>query len=226
MVALLQKEFPDAADATLTWRIFDLKSRGLLYHAGRGQYTTDTAKKEFCPVLGSGSLRYYGRAADAVGSGAICCFTDTAWVMDVAEQTIKPTFIVIEAEKSALPSIYDVLSELSRKVFLNPDAADVHTYVSTHDRAIVLRPLVSEAPTISVNGVVVSSLEKILVDAVAVAELYAGLQPNLTTLFQKARDHYALNESRLRRYARRRDRLDEVEPYLLVGKTAKNQNTE
>lgn len=128
--------------------------------------------------------------------------------------SLSPTFILIEVEKAYLNAAYEALSELSRKVFLNPDADDVKRYVSTHDRAIVVRPLVSEAPTVDVRSVTASSLEKLLVDAVVYADLYAGLQSHLTDLFQKARDQYTLNESRLRRYARRRDRLSEIELYL------------
>ena len=214
LVALLQAEFPDAAEATLTWRIHDLKSRGLLHAAGRGQYTTQPAKPDYLPIITSGPLRLYQKATAVLPSGTARCLTDTAWLSELLGLSSPVSFILIETEKAQLNTVYDALVELSRKVFLNPDASDVQRYVSTHDRAVVLRPLVSEAPTNDMEGVIASSLEKLLVDAIVYTDLYANLQPHLPTLFYNVRSQFSLNESRIRRYARRRDRLNEIEPYL------------
>lgn len=211
LLTLLRIEFPDLSDATLTWRIHDLKSRGLLYSAGRGRYVL-AAPDSFAPAPSSGPLRMMTRLRTGLPDIA-CCLSETSWL-----NTLLPTeglapklsFTLIEVEKAAIDTAFGLLLDFSRKVFLNPDATEVERFVRLHDRAVIVRPLVSEAPTTALNGIVVSSLEKILVDALVHTDLYADYQPLLPLLFNQARDRFNLNLDRLRRYARRRDKLDEL----------------
>jgi hypothetical protein len=212
---LLRGEYPNLSDATLTWRIHDLKSRGVLYSAGRGLYVLDPPAA-FQPVLASTPRRMMNRLLTDL-PGADCCLSETNWLNEVlpsAEPLPKLSFTLIEVEKAHLETAYGLLLGFSRTLFLNPDATEVERFVRLHDRAIVLRLLVSEAPKITVNGTPVSSLEKMLVDALVHTDLYSDYQPRLRLLLHNAHDHFALNLDRLRRYARRRDKLNELNELL------------
>lgn len=215
LLDLLRGEYPDLSDATLTWRIHDLKSRGLLYSAGRGLYVPDPPAT-FLPVLASTPRRMINRLIADL-PGADCCLSETNWLNSVlpgTESAPKLSLTLIEVEKAHLETAYGLLLGFSRTVFLNPDATEVERFVRLHDRAIVLRLLVSEAPKMTVSNVPVSSLEKMLVDALVHTDLYADYQTRLGMLLNNARDHFALNLDRLRRYARRRDKLNELNELL------------
>ncbi|RTQ45462.1 hypothetical protein EJV47_25330 [Hymenobacter gummosus] len=217
LLGLLQQEYPELTDATLTWRIHDLKSRGVLCSVGRGLYASHPARPEFMPALDSGSVRLYRTAQRAV-PGQVVCLADTAWLNQLRpEAPALPSFRLLEVAKPHLPAVYEALQELSRFTFLAPPAADVLRYVHLHERAVVLRPLVTEAPLLTTSeGCTIGSLEKQLVDALAHADLYAHYQDHLPDLYRYARQHFSLHESRLRRYARRRAQLPQVEALLSV----------
>jgi hypothetical protein len=219
LLALLRAENPQLSLATLIWRIHDLKTRGLLQARSRGQYATmSSALPEFEPLLDSGNrrlLRFAQRALPA-NTTALICLTDTAWLNRLRPSApVLPSYRLLEAPKAHLPALYDALLELSRFVFLAPPPADVLRYLLLHERAVVLRPLPSEAPLLTLpDGLTTSSLEKLLVDALAHADLFDHYQSHLPALFQYAAQHYALHPSRLRRYARRRNLLPAIEPLL------------
>lgn len=211
LLTLLRAEFPDLSDATLTWRIHDLKSRGILYSAGRGLYVLE-APDAFQPIPASGPLRMMARLRSGLPTIAIC-LSETGWLNALLpEGTTAPklSFTLIEVERASLDTAFGLLLDFSRKVFLNPDATEVERFVRLHDRAVIVRALVSEAPTMEISKTTVSSLEKLLVDALVHTDLYADYQPLLPLLMGQARDRFKLNLDRLRRYARRRDKLDEL----------------
>ena len=54
------------------------------------------------------------------------------------------------------------------------------------------------------------TLEKILVDIIADEELFAAQQGELEFIFKSAFDKYNINESKMKRYASRRNRKTEI----------------
>ena len=195
LLALLHNEFPNLSAATLVWRIHDLCHRGLLHTHSRGRYSVQPARPEFMPALDAGGRRLLRQARQVLPPGTPLCLTDTATLNQLR--------------------LYTALLEHSRLVFLAPPPADVRRYVLLHERAVLLRPLPSEAPLLTLPGdITTSSLEKLLVDALAHADLFDNCQAELPALFHYATQHFALNDSRLRRYARRRNLLASLEPLL------------
>jgi hypothetical protein len=214
LLTLLSQAQPDVPAATLVSRLHTLKSRGVLHSVGRGCYTAAAPRPVFAPVLDNGAMRLMRQAQQALPTGAPVCFSDTAWLNELHQEAPLPSYRLIEANKSHLPALYEALGAHSRLVFLNPDAAAVLNYVHRHERAVVLRPLISEAPLSVAAGTCTSPLEKLLVDALAHRDLYLDYQLGLAGIFAFARQHYALNESRLRRYANRRDLWAEIQHLL------------
>ncbi|WP_319805332.1 DUF6577 family protein [Hymenobacter latericus] len=214
LLTLLSQEQPDVPAATLVSRLHALKSRGILHSVGRGSYTAAPPRPVFSPSLDNGTARLVRQAQQALPAGASLCFSDTAWLNALHEEAPLPSYRLIEANKAHLPALYEALEVHSRLVFLNPDATAVLNYVHRHERAVVLRPLISEAPLAVTAGVCTSPLEKLLVDALAHRDLYLDYQLGLPGMFAFARQHFTLNESRLRRYANRRDLWAEIQHLL------------
>lgn len=216
LLALLHGEFPDLSAATLVWRIHDLCQRSLLHTHSRGRYSVWPARPEFVPTLDAGGRRLLRQARQIILPGTPLCLTDTATLNQLRPHAAPlPSYRLLEAPKAHLPALYTALLDHSRLVFLAPPPADVRRYVLLHERAVLLRPLPSEAPLLTLPGdITTSSLEKLLVDALAHADLFDHCQPELPALFHYATQHFALNDSRLRRYARRRNLLASIEPLL------------
>ena len=220
LLALLRDHFPGLSAATLAWRIHDLCQRGLLHAHGRGRYAAQPPRPEFVPALDAGTRRLLRQARLLLPPATPLCLTDTAALNQLrpvaATAAPLPSYRLLEAPKAHLPALYAALLDHSRLVFLAPPPADVRRYVLLHERAVLLRPLPTEAPLLTLPGdFPTSPLEKLLVDALAHADLFDHCQPELPALFRYATQHFALNHSRLRRYARRRNLLAPIEQLLL-----------
>ena len=80
--------------------------------------------------------------------------------------------------------------------------------------AVVVRPLIAEAPLSSYQGINTPSIEKILVDIVSDKEFdYAG-GAELYHIYTNAIESVDVNQKKLLRYASRRNRKERIEQIL------------
>ena len=110
----------------------------------------------------------------------------------------------IETDRSAVESIFNYLREDDDKVWLAPDSDFIYKYVDLAKGGLIVKPLVTESPVQTVNGVTTPTLEKLLVDIRKDPD-FAYLQGTETErMFENADSMYVINKTRLNRYARRR----------------------
>lgn len=110
----------------------------------------------------------------------------------------------IETDRSALESIFNYLKKEYDKVWIAPDSDFIYRYVDLAKGGIIIKPLVTEAPIQNIAGINTPTLEKLLVDIRKDAD-FAYLQgTEAERMFENADSLYAINKSRLNRYARRR----------------------
>lgn len=215
LMELLRLEFPELTDATLTWRIHDLKTKGLVYSGGRGKYVIDPPTT-FQPTLPSASVRLVNRLRAEL-PGTDICLSETSWLNGLLPGDASPpsyTFTLIELDRGQLNQAFELLLEFSKKILLNPNETLVKNLVQLETPAVILRALAKESPTIEQNGYTISSLEKLLLDALVHTDIFGPYQPYLRSMVEKAYDEFNLNIDRVRRYARRRDRLEELDTFL------------
>ena len=79
---------------------------------------------------------------------------------------------------------------------------------------MIVRPLIIEAPIITVDDCPVPTLEKILVDAAGDKELNFAQGSELYTIFENAFAENNVNVSRLLRYASRRNRKETIQKII------------
>lgn len=128
--------------------------------------------------------------------------------------------ILVDAERDVMESVFmELQSEIkSRQILLHPSRKEIEIYVNSLD-AVIVRPLVHEAPLSEFKGYKVPRIEKMLVDAAGDAELdYMG-GSELYTIFENAFDAYTINKSKLLRYASRRNRKERI---IQILKDTKN----
>lgn len=222
--SVLQREYPNAATATLDWHIHALLEGGQLVRRGRGRYEVATqplARQTFTPNLPD-ELTRLGQQLTEQFPLLTTCFWSTAALHSVTIQQPFVAYWLVETERYAVDAVLDAILRQHRQGFLQQapvlraeDWRLAQRYNTNAPIALLVKPLISEAPLQQdSNNLNVPTAEKILVDLVAdrkVFDLFSEELPNIYTEFDS---RFALNLDRLRRYARRRHQLPNIENYL------------
>ena len=124
-------------------------------------------------------------------------------------------FLFVDVERDASESVFYFLRGLQeyKTILLNPTEQECERYITT-DELIIVRPLIKEAPVVSVHDYLVPTLEKILVDAACDHELLFAQGAELYTIYENAFQIHDMNVRRLLRYATRRNRKDRITEIL------------
>ena len=119
--------------------------------------------------------------------------------------------MIVEVEKDSLEAVFYSLKESYKNIFKDPSKEMIEDFIADKDGAIIVKPLISEAPITKMEGIPVPALEKILVDILTEKELFYFLQGNeLINIYKNAMDKYTVRYSKLLRYAKRRGRETEI----------------
>ncbi len=209
ILRFLKNQYPEVAIKTLQWRIYELKKKGILHHVTRGTYSFQQ-RPEYKPTISRSLKRLYNKVHKELPYAPICVW-DTRWFNEFMELQLFKHFLVIEAEKDTTEAIHNRLVSPSGSVFLNPEKEIFETYIAYHDEVIIVKSMISEAPVVDHANIVCASLEKLLVDCLAEPVMFSAQQAELDTIFKNAFDRYTININAMKRYARRRNKLKELE---------------
>ena len=122
--------------------------------------------------------------------------------------------IYVETNRDAVESVFARLKESHEDVYRQPDSAFMYDYVDLRNQCIIVKTLVTEAPLMTVDGVRVPTLEKMLVDTQKDADFDYVRGAESQYMYQMAFDLYNINTQRLLRYARRRSISQEIQELL------------
>ncbi len=204
----LEAVYPGVSEETLSWRIYELKSKGVLESPGRGVYRL-SAREVFIPVFSNLSKRIAALLAKELPLVNTCIW-ETRWLNAWMELQPAYNWTLVEAEKDALDTIFNHLTGLSKKVFLQPDPTIMELYVLSLNEAVIVKPLVSEAPLMQEGKITTASPEKMLVDIVAEPSIFVAQQGELDRIYENAFSQVLIHQNRMLRYARRRRREEQV----------------
>ena len=224
LLAWLEEVYPEVSEETLNWRIFDLKSKGVLESPGRGVYQLATGEA-FTPVFSNLSKRIAATLAKALPLVNVCIW-ETRWLNAWMEFQPAYNWIIVEAEKDTLDAIFNHLTGLSKKVYLQPNCSIIERYVLSLNEAVIVKPLVTEAPLMREGGITTAAPEKILVDIVAEPDIFVGQQGERERLFENMLSQVRIHQNRLLRYARRRKREEQVWKLIPANRRLPNRNLE
>lgn len=110
----------------------------------------------------------------------------------------------IETERIVMESAFEYLRDKGYEVYLNPKSDIVSTYIDLKSAPVIIKPLKTESPTTEQDGIVIPTLEKILVDIQKDSDFSYLQGAESDNIISNAESLYMINYSRLHRYGRRR----------------------
>lgn len=204
LLAGLSRLYPRASQETLIWHVHSLKGQGLINSPGRGLYRLG-AQPYFQPVLDSLSLQIADLLARELPLVKNCIW-ETRWISNWMELQPAYNWMVIEVEKEVLASVFGRLREIVPYVFLDPGPDIIDRYIIGQNEAIIVKPLLSGSPVIISEKYTLAAPEKILVDILAEPILFRAQQNEAGRIYDHAFRELNINQSKMLRYARRRNR--------------------
>jgi len=204
---------PTIKRATVNWRIYNLIQQGLLKRIGRGIYSLG---KENCfsPILDKKQKNIFTRVKKQFPLITFCCW-HTSVLKEFFQHVSMYDFLLVEVERETIDSVFYFIKETNNNTFKEPSRDMMENFVLESKDAIVIKSLTSEAPLQKVDNITVPAIEKIIVDLYADSEIFFFLQGSeMLNIFTNALEKYTVNTDRLLRYAKRRNKGEELKKIL------------
>jgi hypothetical protein len=208
---------PDMKEARLNYIIHGLKKKGKLQDVGKGVYTIGS-KEEFRPEPDEMIRKLAEFIHRKAGLEDAYDIWSTDWLNEFLELQATSSMYILEVDKLDMERVFFSLRDQGNYnfVFSNPDRTVIETYISGLPEAIIVWPLIKRAPVETRGQVTFPTLEKIMVDLFCDTELYFAYQgAQLIHIFETAFSKYPINFSRLLNYAKRRNREQALQAFLL-----------
>jgi hypothetical protein len=212
LIQSISKDFPNWKESTISVYLSKLKEEGILTSPSRGHYCLGK-QETFTPYLEVGLKRIFKKIRKQFPFIRMCIW-DTLWLNHFMRHQLFKNYRVIEVEKDAVNQVFHFLSERHNNVFLNPDGKIFDRYIANSDDTIIVKNLVSEAPVVDLEKIVVPTLEKLLVDMLIDEDLFAAQQSECGFIYGNAMKNYTINTLQMKRYALRRNRDGKVTELL------------
>jgi predicted transcriptional regulator of viral defense system len=208
LLALIKKDFANWSDNTINIYLSSLQKKGIIHSLSRGMYALGN-EETFQPHLNN-KLVKIASIINKTFPFVKYCVWESVWLNELMRHQTFKNFTIVEVEKVASEQVFNQLNTNLPNVFIHPDEKTIERYIATLDSAVIIKNLNSEAPIQKWKNINVPTLEKILVDIIADDELFAAQQGELEFIFKSAFDKYNINESKMKRYASRRNREVEI----------------
>lgn len=215
LMVLLKKDFPSYSDNTLNAYLYNLKKKKVINNLSRGLYTIGKIET-FSPQINT-QLKKIAARIHKTYPFINYCVWESSWLNDLMRHQPFKNFVIVEVEKIAAEQVFNDLNNNFPNVYINPDNIFFDRYISALDNVIIVKKLNAEAPTLKIKELTIPTLEKILVDILIDDNLFAAQQGELDFIFKSAFDKYAINESKMKRYAARRNRETQLENRLNIS---------
>ena len=126
-------------------------------------------------------------------------------------------YVVIEVEKDASEPVFNFLTESNKNVFFNHDEEIFDRCIHNQDEVLIVKNMVSESPIIEKDKITIPSSENLLVDMLIDITFFSAQQNEKKFIMRSVIQKYTLNELKMRRYAVRRNRKDEIEKLINIS---------
>jgi hypothetical protein len=212
---------PAIKATTINWRIYTLVKNGALTRIGRGTYLLGEGKK-YTPDI-SKRLKYIGVKLQKEFPYLNICIWSTSFYNEFMLHQPGRFFILVEVERDASEAVFHFLKELKFNAYLAPNKEILERYTADDKETIIVKTLISEAPLQRILGIKTVTLEKMIVDMLSDSIIHSAQQGSeLNQIINEATQKYAVNLSRILRYANRRNQKEQLTDLLCLSKNHKS----
>ena len=202
----------DISRQTVSWYLTKLTESGQLRRIGHGKYAkADKQKFIISPTEEQQSLN---EALKQHWPFAHFCIYDGSIISPLQHLLAANNITYIETEREATSAVFNHLRDEGLTAYLRPTRDLIYNYIDLSQPAIFVKPLITESPVQECNGVLMPTLEKLLVDLQKDADFFYLQETEGVNIFRNAMSLYTINESRLLRYASRRGIRKEIETII------------
>ena len=180
-----------------------LVSKGEIMKVSRGVYAMDKGKSIFRAVLEEREIQVAEILTNKYPFAPFCIYNGKSLV-PLQHHLSENNVTYVETDRSAMEAVFNTLRDAGYEVWLNPSEDITYKYIDFRKPIIIVKALVTEAPTEKINNITVPTIEKLLVD-IKKDEDFAYLQGSeAQRMWEIGESLYNINPSRLKRYAKRR----------------------
>ena len=202
----------DISRQTISWYLTKLIESGQLRRIGHGKYSK--ADKQQFAIVPTEEQQSLNEALKQHWPFAHFCIYDGSVISPLQHLLAANNITYIETEREATSAVFNHLKDEGLTAYLRPTRDLIYNYIDLSQPAIFVKPLITESPVQESNGVLVPTLEKLLVDLQKDADFFYLQETEGVNIFRNALSLYTINESRLLRYASRRGLRKEIETII------------
>lgn len=218
IVAFYEQTEKGIKQTTINWRVHSLVQSGVLQRIGRGKFALGEGKN-YLPEISSATKNIF-KKLKAEFPYANLCVWNTSVLNEFMQHQPNRFFLLVEIDKETTNSVFYFLREIKKSVFIEPTSDILEKYILKEKEVFIVKPLITEAPTQSNNGIETTTIEKMLVDILSDDVIFSAQQGvEMRTIFKNAFEKYTINQSRMLRYADRRRKKEEL---IKFAKTISN----
>lgn len=190
------------SDSGLLWHIRKLIKQNQLSRLSRGLYGKQ-AKSDFMPSLTEDLRNLYADLTRAFPLVYIVVYSGND-INSLQHHLSANNAIYVEVPKGATEAVFHYLADKKIRAYHRPTEDFMSDYVDLAEKSVIVKALTTEAPIKAVEGVMMPTLEKILVDINADPDFYYLQGNEAFNIMQNARSLYSINTPKMLRYASRR----------------------
>lgn len=193
--------------------MYTLVQEGVLHRIGSGKFRLGEGRK-YIPEISSLTKSIYKKLKAEFPYTNFCVW-NTSVLNEFMQHQPNRYFLLVETDKETALSAFYFLREIKKSVFIEPTNDILEKYIVNEKEVVVIKPLISEAPTQNINKVETATIEKILVDIFCDDVIFSAQQgAEKRTIFKEAFAKYTINQNKMLRYANRRGKKEELNRFV------------
>ena len=194
---------------TLSWHLSNLCRQGKLRRIGRGIYTAQFSNS-FQVKANTKTRSLYNTLSRQFPLADFCIYGGGV-ITPLLHDLTPNNSIYIETNREVTETVFNVLlPKYKGRLFLSPTKKIATTYIDFSRENIIVKPLITESPLMLDDKVPVPTIEKLLVDTRVDPDFYYLHGYENLEMLRTAITHYNVNQTRLLRYADRRNEKESI----------------
>ena len=214
-VPWFESAYPNGSVRSIDTELRQMVSAGVLKRIRNGRFVLiPDSRISYVPAISQEMKTLFLRIKNLYPYVDFCIWQGRA-VSSFMQHIPSIDMLIVEADRNAAEAVFEDVKELAvgRTALLRPTDKECRLYAAGTP-SLIVRDLISEAPTMSVDGVTTASLEKILVDVTIAPEFEFARGSELYTIYENADQMYTIGKKTMLRYAARRGKREEIEKLI------------